>query len=101
MGHRNLLRRGLGSVGIAVLALLVLAAGLCAFDRDQDGHDDHLMLHDLCLLALLVPAIILPVLGLLPSELVLGLRQPALVTVPLSVPKPPPRSARLAQFLSI
>lgn len=96
MGQHDLLRRGLDRAGIAALALLVLAAGLCAFDRDHDGQDDHLMLHDLCLLALLVPSVALLVVGLLPSELVLGLRQPALVTAPLSVLKPPPRSAHLA-----
>ena len=95
MRQRDLLRRGLGRAGIAALALLVLAAGFCVFDRDHDGHDDHLMLHDLCLLALLVPAVSLLVVGLLPNELALGHCQPALVTVLLSVPTPPPRSAHL------
>ena len=95
MSHRDLLRRGLCRAGVVALALLVLAAGFCAFDRDHDGHDDHMMLHDLCLIALLVPAITVLVIGLLPNEPVSGNRDPALVTAPLSVPKPPPRSARL------
>lgn len=89
------MKRGWSRPAIAVLTLLVLAAGLCAFDHDQDGEDDGLMLHDLCLLALLVPAVAVLVVGLLPSELVLSLRRPAHVSVPLSVPKPPPRSAYL------
>lgn len=96
MWHRDLLRRGQGRAVVAALALLVLAAGFCAFDRDHDGHDDHLMLHDLCLLALLVPAISLLVVGLVPNELALGHCQSAVVTVPISVPTPPPRSAHLA-----
>lgn len=69
------MKRGWSRAAIAVLTLLVLAAGLCAFDHDQDGEADGLMLHDLCLLALLVPAVTLLVVGLLPSELVQAKRQ--------------------------
>ena len=96
MWHRDLLRRGQGRAVVAALALLVLAAGFCAFDRDHDGHDDHPMLHDLCLLALAVPAISLLMVGLLPNELTLGHGEPAVVTVPVSVPTPPPRRFHLA-----
>jgi len=101
MGHRHLLKREWGGAAIAALALLVLCAGLCAFDHDQDGDDDHLMLQDLCLLALLVPAVTLLAGRLDPGGLVLGLRRPALLAVPLAVPRPPPRSPHLAAFLSI
>jgi hypothetical protein len=96
MWHRDLLRRGQGRAVVAALALLIFAAGFCAFDRDHDGHDDRPMLHDLCLLALLVPATGLLLVGLMPNELALGCGQPAVVTGPLSVPTPPPRSAHLA-----
>ena len=99
MGHRHLLKREWGRAAIAALALLVLAAGLCAFD--QDGEDGHLMFHDLCLLALLVPAVTLLAVRLNPGGLVLGLGRPVLVAVPLSVPQPPPRSTSLASYLSI
>jgi len=91
MRHRHLLKREWGKAAIAALTLLVLAAGLCAFD--QDGEGDHLVLQDLCLLAFLVPAVTLLVASLHPGGLVLGLGYPALRAVPLSVPRPPPRSA--------
>ena len=99
MGHRHLLKREWGRAAIAALALLVLAAGLCAFD--QDGEDGHLMFHDLCLLALLVPAVTLLAVRLKSGGLVLGLGRLVLVAVPLSVPQPPPRSTPLASSLSI
>lgn len=101
MGHRHLLQRGWGRVAVAALMLLVVAAGLCAFDRDRDGEDEHMMLQDLCLLALLVPSVALLVAGLDPGGRVQGLGQPALVAVPLAVPQPPPRSTCPALFLSV
>jgi hypothetical protein len=89
MSHRQLLQRQWA--GIAALALLVLAAGACALD--QDGVDEHRTLQDLCLLALLVPAVTLLVVGLHPAGSVLRQGPPALLVVPLAVPQPPPRRA--------
>ena len=91
MGHRHLLKRGWGWAAIAALTLLVLAAGLCAFE--QDGEGDHLVPQDICVLALLVPAVTLLVASLHPGGLILSLGYPALLAIPLSVPQPPPRSA--------
>jgi hypothetical protein len=102
MGRRLVkheLKHEWGGVAIAALALLVLAAGLCAFD--QDGEDEHLMFHDLCLLALLVPAVTLLAVRLHPGGVVPGLDRSVLVAVALSVPQPPPRSTPLASFLSL
>jgi hypothetical protein len=93
MGHRDLLRGWRGRAAITALTLIILAAGLCYFDRDQDGMDDHAMLQDLCFLALQVPPLILLLVGLFDAGLALDLRVPIFAAVPLPVPKPPPRRA--------
>lgn len=95
MGQRDLLKRWWGRAAVAALALLVLAAGLCCFGQSQNGMDDHAMLMDLCLLALLLPAVLLLLPGNLPHALAVNLGRVALATVPLAVPKPPPRPIRL------
>lgn len=97
MGRLELLRGSRGRAAIAALILVILAAGLCYFDRDQDGLDDHAMLQDLCLLALLVPTVILPLSGLLAHGhgLAVDLKLPVLPAVLIPVPSPPPRRARL------
>jgi len=76
--------------------LLILAAGLCCFDQGQSGMDDHGIPMDLCFLMLLVPAVILPLAGLVPRGFAVALARPAFAAVPLAVPKPPPRRIRLA-----
>ena len=91
MGHRDLLRGWRGRALIAAITLLILASGLCFFDQDQDGMDDHTMLQDLCFLALQVPPVILLLVGLFLAGLALDLRIPIFAAVPLPVPKPPPR----------
>ena len=74
-----------------VLALLVLATGLCLFDHDGDGIDDHGMPHGLCWVMLVVPATTLTVSGLLPRGLVVSVAGADLATVPLVILDPPPR----------
>lgn len=92
MGRLELLRGSRGrAAAMAALILVILAAGLCYFDQDQDGLGDHAMVQDLCLLALLVPTVILPLRGLLPHGLAVDLKPPVLPTVLIPVPSPPPR----------
>ncbi len=79
---------------IVALVLLILGAGLCCVGPDAMG--DHAMPQDLCLLVLLVPAAILPLVGLLPQGLAASLGRPAFAAVAPSVPKPPPRRSRFA-----
>jgi len=81
---------------MVVLTLFVVAAGLCCLDQNQNGMDDHAMLMGLCFLMLVVPPVILPMAGLLPRGLAVNLGHPAFAGVPGAVPKPPPRSFRLA-----
>jgi hypothetical protein len=95
MGRLELLRGSRGRAAIAALILVILAAGLCYFDQDQDGLDDHAMLQDLCLLALLVPIVILPLSGLLAHGFAVDLKLPVLPAVLIPVPSPPPRRSRL------
>lgn len=101
MGHDDVLKRRLVKAAIAALAVVILAAGLCLFDHDRGGLDDHSILPDLCLVALLVPAVLLLLTGLLPTDgLVVSLGSPACTTVSLSVPDPVPRCVRLASLPS-
>ena len=97
MGHRDLLLKGRwGGAAIAALVLVILAAGLCCLDQDQHGMDARAMPMDLCFLLLVVPAVIPLLVGLLPRGLAADFRLPAFAAVPMAVPKPPPRSFRLA-----
>lgn len=93
MGHRDPLRGWQGRAVITALTLIILAAGLCYFDQDQDGMDDHAMLQDLCFLALQMPPVILLLVELFQIGLALDLGVPIFAAVPLPVPKPPPRRA--------
>ena len=95
MGRLDRLRGARGRAAVAALIVIILAAGLCYFDQDQDGADDHAMVQDLCLLALLVPTVILPLAGLVPHGLAEDLALPVLPTVLIPVPSPPPRRPRL------
>ena len=92
MGRRDRWGSPVGTAEVAlVLALLVLAAGLCLFDHDGDGIDDHGMPQDLCWVMLVVPATTLTVSGLVPRGLVASVAGADLPTVPRSLLDPPPR----------
>ena len=94
MWNRDLLGPSCNRAAIVALVLLMLGAGLCCLG--QDGMGDQAMPQDLCALVLLVPAVILPLAGLLPRGLAASLGRSAFAAVPLAVPKPPPRRIRLA-----
>jgi hypothetical protein len=94
MWKRDLFGRWCRRAAIVALVLVILGAGLCCVG--QNSMDDHAMAQNLCALVLLVPAIMLPLAGLLPHGLAAGLGRSAFAPVALSVPKPPPRRIRLA-----
>ena len=94
MWNRDLFGPSCNRAAIVALVLLILGAGLCCVG--EDGMGDHAMPRDLCPLVLLVPAVILPLAGVLPHGLAASLGRPAFAAVPLAVPKPPPRRIRLA-----
>jgi len=94
--QRDRLKGWWGRVAITALALLILAAGLCCIEQGQSGMDDHGILMYLCFLLLLVPAIILPLVGLVPRGNAVSFARPDFAAVPLAVPKPPPRRIRFA-----
>ena len=96
MRHHDLLKGWWGRAAIAALALVILAAGFCCLDQDQNGMDDPAMPMDLCFLLFVVPAVILLLARLLPRGLAVNLGLPAFAAIPIAVPKPPPRSFRLA-----
>jgi hypothetical protein len=96
MGQGGRFKHGLARVAIAALALLILAAGLCLLDHDQDGAGGHSIPRDLCLVALLVSPVILLATALLPGGLVVSLGPSGRVTAPIRVPEPIPRAC-LAQ----
>jgi hypothetical protein len=96
MRQRDLLKSSWGRAAVAALAVVILAAGLCCLSQGQGGMDDDGILMNLCFLMLLVPAIILPLVGLVPRGFAVSLARPAFAAVPLAVPKPPPRRIRLA-----
>ena len=96
MGHRDLLKGWWGGAAIAALALVILAAGFCCIAQDQSGMDDYGMAMDLCFLLLVVPAVILLLARLRPRGLAVTFGLPAFAAVSIAVPKPPPRSFRLA-----
>ena len=93
MGQRDLLSGWRGRAVVSALTLIILAAGLCYFDQDRDGMDDHAMLQDLCFLALQMPPVILLLVGLFHAGFAPDLGVPIFAAVPLPVPKPPPRRA--------
>jgi len=94
MWNRDLLGPWCKRAAIVALVLLMVGAGLCCVA--QNGMDDGAMPQDLCALVLLVPAVILPLAGLLPHGLAASIGRPAFAAVPLAVPKPPPRRIRFA-----
>ena len=93
MGHRDALRGWSGGAVIGVLALLILAAGLCCLEQDGMGH--HGVTVDLCSMAIQISVV-----GAIGALVLVGLTptpgRPLFATVPLAVPKPPPRSARFS-----
>ena len=96
--RRDTLRRSWGYAGMGVLALLILAGGVCCLDHDSadpGDMDHHVVSMGLCSAMVVSPSGLwsgaLLLLGLIPS-----LRREAFAAVPLSVPKPPPRLARFS-----
>lgn len=94
MGHRDALSQWWGGLAIAVLAVLIFAAALCCLDQDGMGH--HAVSMGLCSVAVMMSVAslavaILLLLGLTPTP-----GREAFATVPLAVPKPPPRPIRLS-----
>ena len=81
----------IGTGAALVLTLLVLGSGLCLFDHDGDGIDDHGMPQDLCWVMLVVPGVTLTVLGLAPQGLVVSVGGAGFTTVPRALLDPPPR----------
>ena len=95
MRHREALRRWRGGVAIAALALLILAAGFCCMSDDDMDHD-HAVPMGLCSVVVLMTGDGLVVAGLLLIGLTPALASAGYVTVPLAVPKPPPRLGRIS-----
>jgi hypothetical protein len=94
MWNRDLFGPSCNRAAIVALVLLILGAGLCCVG--QNSMNEQAMPQDLCLLVLLVPAVILPLAGLLPHWLTVSLGRPSFAAVAFSVPKPPPRRSRFA-----
>ncbi len=94
MGKRDALRQWSGYAAIGVLALLILAAGLCCLDQDGMGH--HAVSMGLCSVAVMLSVASLAVVTLLLLGLTPTPGRETLATVPLAVPKPPPRYIRLS-----
>lgn len=80
---------------VIAVALLALAAGLCLFDQDEGGSSAGGAHTDLCLVMLLVPPALMPLVGLLPAGPVADFLLPARSAVALHVPIPPPKLASL------
>ena len=94
MGHRDALRQWWGVAAIAAIALLILATSFCCLDRD--GMDHHAVPMGLCSVAVVISVaglagMMLLLLGLSPTP-----GREAFATIPLAVPKPPPRPIRLS-----
>jgi hypothetical protein len=80
---------------IVALAVLTLAVGLCLFDEDGAGKDDHDIARDLCG-GLLAPALTLTLLALIALSPVLVESLPPVSAVTLRRLDPPPKSLHLA-----
>jgi len=84
------------SCWLVVLALTIAVTamvGLCLFDRDHDGSDDHGMSLDLCLGMLVTSLVVVLLAGLVPSGWAVTYRLEPVPVVGLRVPAPPPKSA--------
>ena len=84
---------------LVVLALTITVTamvGLCLFDRDHDGSDDHGMSFDLCLGMLVTSLVVVLLAGLVPSGWAVTYRLDPVPVVGLRVPAPPPKSTFLS-----
>ncbi len=84
---------------LVVLALTIAVTamvGLCLFDRDHDGSDDHGMSFDLCLGMLVTSLVVVLLAGLVPSGWAVTYRLDPVPVVGLRVPAPPPKSTFLS-----
>lgn len=84
---------------LVVLALTIAVTamvGLCPFDRDHDGSDDHGMSFDLCLGMLVTSLVVVLLAGLVPSGWAVTYRLDPVPVVGLRVPAPPPKSTFLS-----
>jgi hypothetical protein len=97
MRFQSPVNRAWQAAAVTALILVILAAGLCAFDHIEGGTQHHHgMPQDLCFLVYLLPASVLLLGGFASFGAAPDLAGFALVSVPTSVLKPPPRSSPLA-----
>ncbi len=93
MGQHDALKRGWGNAGIIALILLILGAGFCCLDQGVMHY--HGIPLDLCSIAIVV-APSLSVAALVRLGLIPTVGRPLFATIPLAVPKPPPRPIRFS-----
>jgi uncharacterized membrane protein len=85
--------RANGWLVILVLTIALTAlVGLCVFDRDHDGSDDHGVSVDLCLGMLVTSLLVVLSSGLVSSGWAVIYRLEPVPVVGLRVPAPPPKS---------
>ena len=90
-----MVRHRVRASGLVVLALtiaLTALVGLCLFDRDHEGSEDHGMSVDLCLGMLVTSLVVVLLVGLAPSGWAVIYRLELVPAVGLRVPAPPPKS---------
>ena len=86
--------RASGWLVILVLTIAMTASvGLCLFDRDHDGSDDHGVSVDLCLGMLVTSLLVVLPSGLVSSGWAVIYRLEPVPVVGLRVPSPPPKPA--------
>jgi hypothetical protein len=90
---RDRVRASAWLVLLALTIAVTASVGLCLFDRDHDGSDDHGVSLDLCLGMLVTSLVVVLLAGLVPSGWAVIYRLEPVPVVGLYVPAPPPKSA--------
>ena len=93
---RHRVRAGGWLVILALTIAVTASVGLCLFDRDHDGSDDHGVSFDLCLGMLVAGLVVVLIAGLVPSGWAVTYRLEPVPLVGLRVPAPPPKSTLLS-----